>query len=263
MAAPTSAAAPRPATVPPPAIVVAGLVKRYGTRTVLAGIDLAVGEGEAVALLGANGAGKSTLLRCLVGLARADAGRIVIRGTDIGAARGRALRRLRAGIGFVFQKHQLVPRLSALSNVLHGALGRSPDPRLWLQATAPRPWRMEALACLAEVGLADLAGQRCERLSGGQSQRVAIARALMQRPSLLLADEPAASLDPRAGVEVMQRLAAVARERGLPVVFTSHQLEHAVRFADRVVALKAGRIALDRPAGRCRADELAALYADR
>jgi phosphonate transport system ATP-binding protein len=242
-------------------ILVTGLEKRFGTgRAVLDGVTLRIGRSEAVALIGANGAGKSTLLRCLVRLVEADRGQIALLGTDVTALRGSGLRRLRSRVGFVFQRHNLVPRLSVLSNVLHGAQGRL-GPRAWSHTLAPAVARAEAFACLARVGLAHLARQRADTLSGGQSQRVAIARALMQRPEAMLADEPVASLDPAAGEEVMALFAALAREAGMTLLFTTHAMAHAAAFAERVVGLREGRIALDRPAAFTSAAELERFFA--
>lgn len=236
-------------------IRVEGLAKRFGTTEVLRGVSLAVPRGEICALIGANGTGKSTLLRCLLRLVEPDSGAIEILGRDPRQLRGRALRRLRARVGFVFQRHNLVPRLSALSNVVHGAIARA-GARAWHQALAPAALRAEAMACLEEVGLAPLALRRADALSGGQSQRVAIARALMQRPDMMLADEPVASLDPAAGREVMGLLADLARQRGITVLFTTHHMEHATAFADRIVGLRGGTVALDTPAATARTAEL-------
>ncbi|MFN3482601.1 ATP-binding cassette domain-containing protein [Rhabdaerophilum calidifontis] len=122
---------------------------------------------------------------------------------------------------------------------------RARGPRTWLQALATRETREEALACLDAVGLADRARQRADSLSGGQSQRVAIARMLMQRPRIVLADEPDASLDPRAGEEVMGLLYDLAKRKGATLVVISHRIEHTIRFSDRIVGLAEGRITLD------------------
>jgi phosphonate transport system ATP-binding protein len=236
-------------------IRVEGLVKRFGTTEVLRGVTLAVPRGELCALIGANGTGKSTLLRCLLRLVEPDAGSVEILGRDPRRLRGRELRRLRARVGFIFQRHNLVPRLSALSNVTHGAIARA-GARAWHQTLALAALRAEATHCLEEVGLAPLALRRADALSGGQSQRVAIARALMQRPDMILADEPVASLDPGAGREVMELLADLARRRGLTVLFTTHHMEHAAAFADRIVGLRAGAVVLDSPAAAARSAEL-------
>jgi phosphonate transport system ATP-binding protein len=229
-----------------PVLSVHALCKAFarGPR-VLSDVSLDISPGEAVALIGANGAGKSTLVRCLVRLIEPSAGDVHLFGLGVRDLRGRALRRLRSRVGFVFQRHNLVLRLSVLSNVIHGAQARMSGPRSWYQGLAPRHLRDEALAALDRVGLADKAGARADALSGGQSQRVAIARMLMQRPDFVIADEPDASLDPKAGEEVMQLLRTTVSERGLGLVFVSHDLQHAVRFSDRIIGLTHGRVALD------------------
>lgn len=243
-----------------PVIAIEALHKRFGPRTVIERLDLTVPAGESLALIGANGTGKSTLLRMIVRLAGADAGRISVLGETVGGLRGAALKRFRARVGVVFQKHNLVARVSALSNVVHGVQSRRSGPRTWTQALAPRDIRDEAMACLDAVGLADKAMQRADSLSGGQSQRVAIARMLMQRPELVLADEPDASLDPRAGREVMELLFRLTRDKGLTLVFVSHHMAHALRFSDRIVGLAGGAVALDRRAAHCDVNELAAFF---
>lgn len=239
---------------------VSDVAKRFGSTQVLGGVSFTVPAGQAVALIGANGAGKSTLLRCCLRLIEPDAGAIRLLGRDVRALDGAGLRGLRAEIGFVFQKHNLVGRLSTLTNVLHGALGRAPPGRAWFQSLAPAGLRAEAMDCLARVGLDAIAARRADRLSGGQSQRVAIARALMQRPRMIFADEPVASLDPAAGEEVMALFLDLIRRQGLTLLFTSHDLAHAIAFADRVIALRGGAIVLDAPAAGLTVAELRALY---
>lgn len=243
-----------------PVVAISGLAKSFGTRRIIERLDLTIPQGESLALIGANGTGKSTLLRMIVRLAEADAGTISVLGDEVGSLRGAALKRFRARVGVVFQKHNLVSRLSALSNVVHGVQSRRSGPRTWAQALAPAEIRDEAMECLAAVGLADKAMQRADSLSGGQSQRVAIARMLMQRPQIVLADEPDASLDPRAGREVMELLFRLTRDKGLTLVFVSHHMAHARRFSDRIVGLGHGGIALDRRALHCNEAELAAFF---
>jgi phosphonate transport system ATP-binding protein len=222
------------------------LSARYGEHApVFSQVSFAVGGGEAVALIGANGTGKSTLLKCLLGLVAPTSGTITVFGREIGQLKSGEVRQLRSGIGFVSQKHNLVPRLTVLSNVVHGLLAFRPGPRSWLQSLAPAESRSRALAALQRVGLADFALRRAESLSGGQSQRVAIARALVSEPRLVLADEPAASLDPAAGEEVMGDFARVVRDTGATLVFTTHNLGHALAHSDRVLGLREGRLALD------------------
>lgn len=241
-------------------IVVEGLCKQFGKAPVLRDVSFTVDQNHAVALIGANGSGKSTLLRCCLRLVEPDSGRVSLLGQPVRPLRGSALRQLRAQVGFVFQKHNLVPRLSALSNVLHGVQARSSGPRTWFQSLAQKADREEAMHCLEMVGLADQAAKRADTLSGGQSQRVAIARALMQRPRLVFADEPVASLDPAAGEEVMALFVELMRDQAVTLMFTSHHLRHALAFADRMIALRGGRKVLDGPTAGQSVDKLKTIY---
>lgn len=169
------------------------------------------------------------------------------------------VRRLRADIGYIFQQFNLVGRLSVLQNVLLGCLGRMPRWRGTLGLFNAEE-KQRALQALARVGLADLAQQRASTLSGGQQQRVAIARALCQRAKVILADEPIASLDPESARKVMQILADINREDGTTVVVTLHQVDYAMRYCQRAVALKAGRIHYDGAAAELHANFLNDLY---
>jgi phosphonate transport system ATP-binding protein len=239
------------------AVSVSGLRKRFGTGAALFdGMDFSAAHGEAVAVIGANGTGKSTLMQSLVRLTEVDGGEIEVLGEKVRTLSGARLRRLRSRVGFVFQRHNLVSRLSALSNVIHGAQARVSGPRAWVQWCAPAALREEALHCLDRVGLSDRAGQRVDSLSGGQSQRVAIARMLMQRPELVIADEPVASLDPKAGAEVMDLLFNLTRQAGLTLLFVSHHMEHAQAYADRIVGLGNGAVMMDVPSRAAQVHEL-------
>ncbi len=239
-----------------PVLAVAGLRKTFGDREILSGLDFALPPGQSTALIGANGSGKSTLLRCLVRLVEPSSGRIEMLGQDVTALAPRALRRFRAQVGIVWQRHNLVPRLSALSNVVHGVQSRLSGPRAWFQSLAPAEVRAEAMACLSRVGLADRASARVDSLSGGQQQRVAIARMLMQRPVFILADEPDASLDPQTGQEVMELLLGLVRQDGLSLLVISHRLEHTLAYSDRILGLASGRIALDQSTAQATAQAL-------
>jgi phosphonate transport system ATP-binding protein len=240
---------------------VSGLTKGYGTGPVFADVGFAIRQGECVALVGANGTGKSTLLRCCLGLVPADAGEVALLGVGLSGLRPAARRTLRARTGLVGQKHNLVPRLSVLSNVIHGLLGQRSGPRFWVQGLAPEPARAAAMDALDKVGLADLALRRADRLSGGQSQRIAIARALVGKPRFLVADEPCASLDPQAGEEVMALFISLVKREGVTVLFTSHNVQHALHYGDRVLGLKGGRMAIDAAAGDVSSSEMGRLYA--
>lgn len=238
-----------------------GLRKSFGNNhAVLQGVSFAVHRREAVALIGSNGAGKSTALRCALRLIEPDTGALTLFDEDITSARMRQLRQIRADVGFVFQKHNLVPRVSALTNVIHGHLGRAGGVRGWSQVLAPPHLRERAMACLERVGLADQAKKRADQLSGGQSQRVAIARALMQDPRMIVADEPVASLDPVAGQEVMDLFHQLTREEGITMLFTSHNVQQALDYSDRVLAIRQGSIVLDQPSATLSAADLGKHY---
>jgi phosphonate transport system ATP-binding protein len=251
----------RPAAGGPCDLKVEGLRKSFGKgRSVLRGVSFAVGRRQAVALIGSNGAGKSTALRCALRLIEPEAGTVQLFGEDISASRQRDLRRVRTEVGFVFQKHNLVPRVSALTNVIHGNLGRSGGLRGWSQLLASADLRERAMACLDRVGLADHAMKRADQLSGGQSQRVAIARALMQQPRMIVADEPVASLDPVAGQEVMDLFHQLTREEGITLLFTSHNVQQALDYSDRVLAIRQGEVVLDEDSALLSAADLGKHY---
>ena len=167
---------------------------------------------------------------------------------------------MRRRVGMVFQQFHLVGNLTVFHNVLHGALGRSRGPHYWAPATAPRAERRKVMECLGRVGLENLAERRADALSGGQRQRVALARALMQDPEVMLADEPVASLDPKAGRQVMDLLWEIGRERRMTVVCAIHNLELALEYAERVIGLRDGRLVLDSPADEVDRRELDRLY---
>lgn len=239
------------------------LNKTFGRKQALFDLALSVEPGEMVALIGASGSGKSTLLRHVAGLAccdRTGGGSIQVLGRDV-QAEGRLnadVRRLRADIGYIFQQFNLVGRISVLQNVLLGCLGRMPRWRGTLGLFSAEE-KQRALQALDRVGLADLAQQRASTLSGGQ-QRVAIARTLCQRAKVILADEPIASLDPESARKVMQILADINREDGTTVVVTLHQVDYAMRYCQRAVALKAGRIHFDGAAAELHPNFLNDLY---
>lgn len=242
------------------AVQVRGLVKEFpGGHRALHGVDLTVEQGQLVALVGSNGAGKSTMLRCLVRLQEPTEGTVMIQSKDVTAVPRRKLNAVRQDVGFIFQHFNLVERVSAFRNVVNGAIARR-GMRCIMPATAPKDVRREALENLQRVGLADLAQQRVDTLSGGQRQRVAIARTLMQRPQLLLADEPVASLDPEPGRAVMELLQEIAVERGITVIAALHQIEFALDYTHRIIGLRNGQIELDEPAADLSSADLAGFY---
>ena len=241
--------------------IVSNLHKHFGPIHVLRGLNFALQPGQATVLLGANGCGKSTLMRCINGLEKYSEGSVRVNDVEIAKASRSELRAVRREVGVVFQKFNLVGNLSVFQNVLFGALGRHRAGLLRCTTmTAPAEERERAMECLDRVRLADKASQTAEQLSGGQQQRVAIARMLMQNPSIVLADEPIASLDPKAGREVMELLWEVVRERGMTVLCTLHQLDVATEFGERILGMKAGRIEIDDKVAKLSRAELENLY---
>ena len=228
------------------AITATNVVKVFGDKAALKGVDLAIAPGEMVVLLGLSGSGKSTFLRHVDGLETPTSGTLNVLGQDLTTLSGKGMRQLRSKVGFVFQQFELVPSLTALENVLTGALATLRGPRLGL-ATYPRRLRVKALETLDRVGLLERAYERADTLSGGQQQRVAIARALMQEPEILLADEPVASLDPESSRVVMSLIREIARERNLTVLCSLHQVDLALSWADRIIGLREGAVVLDTP----------------
>ena len=229
----------------PSVLSIEHLTKVYpkGTRA-LDDVSLEISRGEFVVLIGLSGSGKSTLLRCLNRLVEPSSGRVIFDGKDVTAARGAELRRLRRRMGMIFQQFNLVKRASVFQNVLAGRLGY----RSTWRTIASRPDGEDielAFTNLSRVGILDKAYARADALSGGQQQRVGIARALMQRPDLMLADEPVASLDPATSHSVMKYLEEINRKDGITVICSLHFLSLARRYGTRVIALKGGQVAFD------------------
>ena len=215
----------------------------YRGKPALHDLSLQIGGGF-TAVIGPSGAGKSTLMRTLNGLLPASAGQVLFQGVALGRPGSAALRSQQHQMGMVFQSFNLVRRLSALENVLLGRLATT-SPWRSLTGLLPRGERELALHLLDRVGLADHAWQRADQLSGGQQQRVGIARALAQQPRLILADEPISALDPRSAAEVMSILHDIQAQDGLAVIANLHSLDTVRTHADRVIALRAGRLIFD------------------
>jgi len=219
------------------AVSVQDLTKVYGEDVVaLDGVSFDVADGEFVVVLGPSGAGKSTLLRVLNGLTRPTDGSVYI---DDEPVEGR-----RSDVGMVFQLHYVIESMSAYRNALTGALSRAG----LLESVMTRYDRSDkyaALEALETVGLLDEAQQRAGSMSGGQQQRVGIARALVQMPTLLLADEPVASLDPKAATEVMGYMRSAAKERNLTTIASLHQVNIAREFGDRFIGIRDGEVVFD------------------
>lgn len=247
-----------------PIIRVNKLSKTFHHHQALSSVDLQVNEGEMVALLGPSGSGKSTLLRHLSGLITSDKApecHVELLGRSVQKAGRLAgdIRKSRARTGYIFQQFNLVNRLTVLENVLIGALGSTP---FWRTCVSwfTREQKQRALQALTRVGMAQLAYQRVSTLSGGQQQRVAIARALMQQAKVILADEPIASLDPESARIVMETLHDINRLDGITVVVTLHQVDYALRYCERIVALRQGQVFYDGSSAAFDSERLGNLY---
>ena len=241
-----------------------GLLKEYKANLPVlrnSGLDVA-GEGL-TAIIGPSGTGKSTLLRCINRLIDPTAGTSILEENgariDLAKVRGAALRQARRRIGMVFQEYNLVERLTVMENLLTGRLGYTSPFNAWRRHFEPADIDY-AYSLLDTVGLAGFAHQRADALSGGQRQRVGIARALMQRPQLLLADEPTSSLDPKTSVEIMELLVEQGRAFSIPVIVNIHDVELAKRYASRIVGMSGGHIVYDGQANGLGMDVLKQIY---
>lgn len=243
-------------------LVIEGLQKQYPTGDrALKGVSLTVPKGQIMALIGPSGAGKSTLIRCVNRLVEPTAGRVTLDGQPITGLSRRGLRQARRKMGMIFQEFALVERLTVMENVLSGRLGYVGFWRSWFRRF-PEADVAAAFALLDRVGLAGFEDKRADALSGGQRQRVGIARALLQHPSLLLVDEPTASLDPKTSRQIMRLLQELCRERGLAAIINIHDVALAQMFAERIVGLRSGEIVYDGPPEDVSADILTRIYGE-
>jgi len=221
------------------------LVKQYRTGLrALQGVSLTVAEPQVVAVIGSSGAGKSTLIRCINRLIEPTSGSIRLDGLEITTLSRRELRKARRRMGMIFQEYNLVERLTVMENVLSGRLGYV---GFWaaFRRRYPKKDVAAAFELLDRVGLGGRENARADALSGGQRQRVGIARALMQKPDLLLVDEPTASLDPKTSRQIMRLIVELAHERGTPALVNIHDVALAQASADRIVALREGEMVFD------------------
>ena len=227
------------------AIAIEHLVKTFpdGTRA-LRDLSFEVKPGEFMVIIGLSGSGKSTLMRCINRMIEPTSGKIFVDGVDITTLSPEEMRRLRRSMGMIFQQFNLVKRSSVLTNVLSGRLGYL-RPTWALMNYFPRAEVDRAMANLARVGIPEKARTRADQLSGGQQQRVGIARALMQEPTLILADEPVASLDPATSHSVLRYVEELNKKDGITVLCSLHFLSLARRYGTRIIALKAGEVVFD------------------
>jgi phosphonate transport system ATP-binding protein len=220
------------------------LSRRFGSTMAVVNANLRIEAGEMIGIIGRSGAGKSTLLRLINRMIEPTEGAIRADGQDITALRGKALRGWRSRTAMIFQQFNLVHRLDVLTNVLCGRLHEIGGPRMLLKLFTEAE-RVDAINALDRMGLAEFAVNRADALSGGQQQRVAIARALMQKPDIILADEPIASLDPMNAKVVMDALAHINRHDGITVLCNLHTLDTARAYCGRIIGMSAGRIVFD------------------
>ncbi|EDM74458.1 ABC phosphonate transporter, ATPase subunit/LysR type substrate-binding domain [Plesiocystis pacifica SIR-1] len=247
-------------TSPAPTLELRGAQRRWGERLALGPVDLRIAPGERVALAGPSGGGKTTLLRLLAAALRASGGSVAIDGRSVAAMRPHQIRDHRRRCALIDQGATLIPEVSVHDNVLAGRAPAWP----WWRVLASALWPLEREAVAALLGQVDLRERQWDRvgaLSGGQRQRVAIARALASEPSVLLADEPTAALDPTTAAEVIALLSRETRRRELTLIVSTHRLSQVLGEVDRVIGLREGRVSLDAPADQIDDATLAALYA--
>lgn len=212
-------------------IYIEGVKKSFGTLEVLKGIDLHIGKGEVVSIVGASGAGKTTLLHIIGSLERPDAGRVVIDGIDINNLKGNEISNFRnRKIGFVFQFHQLLPEFTALENIMIPAL---------IAGKSKKEAKEKAIELLRFMSLEDRASHKPSEMSGGEKQRVAVARALVNDPAVILADEPSGSLDSKNKEELHKLFFDLRDKYGQTFVIVTHD-EHLAQLTDRTINMKDG-----------------------
>ena len=225
----------------------------------LKNINLEIQQGEFVAIIGLSGAGKSTLLRTVNRMHDITDGVLTVKGQEVNNLKGKELRKFRRGIGMVFQSFNLVTRTSVVKNVL---TSRVPDMPLWKSIIGlySKEDKVIALEALDKVGILDKAYVRADQLSGGQQQRVALARTLAQKPEIILADEPVAALDPITAKQVMDDFKKINKELNMSVLINIHHVDLALKYADRVIGIKAGEIVYDGPATKVDSEVLKQIY---
>ena len=236
------------------------LVKKYNTGDLaINGVDLKVENGQVMALIGPSGAGKSTLIRCVNRLENPTSGEIWLNGENIVKMRSGKLRRARRNMGMIFQEYALVERLTVMENVLSGRLGYVGFWRSFLRKF-PQSDINAAFGLLEKVGLDTMVNKRADELSGGQRQRVGIARALIQKPEILLVDEPTASLDPKTSRQIMRLITELCEENQLAAIINIHDVALAQMYAERIVGLREGIIVYDGSPDDLKPDILTEIY---
>jgi phosphonate transport system ATP-binding protein len=226
-------------------IMLRNLRKIYPPDTLaLDDCTVTIAPGEFVIVIGPSGSGKSTLLRCINRLIPPTSGQVIVDGMDVTAATHEQLRQARRAVGMIFQQFNLIKRATVMENILAGRLGYA-HPIASLFGYFGADDQAIAEECLRQVNLLDLADRRADTLSGGQQQRVAIARALAQRPKVILADEPTASLDPKLTRVIMDILKEINAEQGITLIVSQHLIDVALAYGSRLIGLQSGRIVFD------------------
>lgn len=225
----------------------------------LKNVSLEIKQGEFVAIIGLSGAGKSTLLRTINRMHDISEGSLTVNGQKVNDLSGKDLRKFRRKVGMVFQSFNLVTRTTVINNVL---TSRVPDMPLWKSIIGlySKEDKVIALEALDKVGILDKAYVRADQLSGGQQQRVALARTLAQKPEIILADEPVAALDPITAKQVMDDFKKINKELNMSVLINIHHVDLALKYADRVIGIKAGEIVYDGPATKVDSEVLKQIY---
>ncbi len=225
----------------------------------LKGINLTINDGEFVAIIGLSGAGKSTLLRSINKMHSISSGQLFVDDVDVTTVQGKDLRLLRRSIGMIFQSFNLVKRSSVFNNVLAGRVAYNPTFKTLL-GIFPMEDKLLALEAINTMGIIDKAFTRADQLSGGQQQRVALARALAQKPKLILADEPVASLDPITTVQVMNDFTKINRDFGITIIANMHHVDLAQKYCKRIIGVNDGQIVFDGPSSALNDDILKKIY---
>lgn len=235
------------------------LTVEYGNFRAIDNVSFTIKDGEFVAVIGSSGGGKSSLMKAINLLVKPKSGSIKIDGEEMTALSSRKLRMKRRKIGFVFQDYNLIDRLSVIENVLTGRLGYKSSLKSLLGIFSKEEYE-NAEKALEKVGLSEKLFVRGDELSGGQKQRVAIAKALVQEPKIILADEPVASLDVNSSKIIMEYFKEINRVQGITVIINIHDVNIALKYADRVIALKKGKIVFDGKGSEITDDVLKRIY---
>lgn len=228
----------------------------------LKNINLTIDEGEFIAIIGRSGAGKSTLIRTINKMIEIEEGKLTVNGTDVSNLKGKDLRKFRRNIGMIFQQFNLVDRTTVINNVLAGFV---PDLNFFQKIFGiyPKDKKIKALEALRQVDILDKAYNRSDHLSGGQQQRVALARTLAQNPSIILADEPVASLDPVTAKQVMNYFQKINKVNNIAILLNIHHVDLALEYAKRVIGIKEGEIVFDGPASEVNEEVLREIYGEQ